>query len=362
MKALRLSIRLTRMKKLVLHLFFFGNIFFVNAQNTEYMMSSEYINAVRQEFYILVNAHRRANRLRELEVNTDLEKYADIRAMEQRKRFGHTRPNGSAAGSGWYNSQNNMNTRWAENAISVHRLNPNPAATASNIFNTWKNSPGHNRHMLFNFSPHINMAFGIFPELSNDGLSVTSGAIFATGYGGEKYETELRAILERSEAEVRAAYPEGNLPDDYFELIGATEYRIKRGREIPPDVVVIPATYKGLPVTEISVRTGSSRNSAFGSRDNILVVYIPESVKYINFASFWYCTNLAKIVIPRSIISIASNAFTGCTDLSSIAFVGSINPGNISANSFPGDLQSKYLAGGSGIYTRPRGSNAWTQQ
>jgi uncharacterized protein YkwD len=147
----------------------------------EYMLSAEYADAVRTEFYRLLNEHRAANGLRELEVNLELQRYADIRADEQRQRFGHTRPNGTAAGSGWHNSRNIINTRYAENAIGVGTLSADPKEAASSIFARWKESAGHNRHMLHNFNSQITMAFGISPKLDSNGR-VTSGAIFATGY------------------------------------------------------------------------------------------------------------------------------------------------------------------------------------
>ena len=147
----------------------------------EYMLTAEYAEAVRTEFYRLLNEHRAANGLRELEVNTELQGYADIRADEQRQRFGHTRPDGSYAGSGWHNSRNNLNTRYAENAISCGALSPDPLNTALGIFTRWKNSEGHNRHMLYSFDSRITMAFGIAPKLDDDGF-ITSGAVFATGY------------------------------------------------------------------------------------------------------------------------------------------------------------------------------------
>jgi len=128
-----------------------------------------------------LNEHRAAHGLRELEVNEELQGYADIRAEEQRTRFGHTRPNGTAAGSGWHNSKNHMNTRYAENVIGVGALGDCPADTALGIFNRWKNSPGHNNHMLYNFKANITMAFGIVPKLDDNGF-ITSGAIFATGF------------------------------------------------------------------------------------------------------------------------------------------------------------------------------------
>ena len=147
----------------------------------DYMLSDEYADAVRMEFYKLLNEHRKANGRKELEVNLELQEYANIRADEQRVRFGHTRPDESYAGSGWYNSYNHLNSRYAENAISCGALGVDPASTARGIFSRWKNSEGHNRHMLYNFDSKITMAFGIAPKLDADGF-VTSGAIFASGY------------------------------------------------------------------------------------------------------------------------------------------------------------------------------------
>ena len=147
----------------------------------EYMLTVEYADAVRTEFYRLLNEHRAANGLRELKVNAELQGYADIRADEQRQRFGHTRPDGSYAGSGWHNSYNHLNSRYAENAINCGALGADPASTARGIFARWKNSEGHNRHMLYDFGDSITMAFGIAPKLDEDGF-ITSGAIFATGY------------------------------------------------------------------------------------------------------------------------------------------------------------------------------------
>jgi hypothetical protein len=74
-----------------------------------------------------------------------------------------------------------MNSRYAENAIAGGSLNTDPNSIASGIFNRWKNSAGHNRHMLYDFDARITMAFGIAPRLDENGR-VSSGAIFATGY------------------------------------------------------------------------------------------------------------------------------------------------------------------------------------
>ncbi len=146
-----------------------------------YMLTEEYADAVRTEFYRLLNEHRAAHGLRELEINLELQDYADIRAEEQKIRFGHTRPDGSKAGSGWHNSKNNLNTRYAENAVATGALGADPLSTARGIFSLWKESKGHNAHMLYDFKDEITMGFGIAPELDKDGF-VVSGAIFASGY------------------------------------------------------------------------------------------------------------------------------------------------------------------------------------
>jgi uncharacterized protein YkwD len=150
-------------------------------ETVEYMLSAEYADAVREEFYKLINEYRAENGLRELEVNPELQKYADIRAAEQRSLFGHVRPDGSAAGSGWFDSENYITTRYAENVLSAGTLSEEAKDTALGCFRWWKNSPGHNAHMLFDFEPHITMAFGIYPEFDEYGL-VSSGTVFSTGY------------------------------------------------------------------------------------------------------------------------------------------------------------------------------------
>jgi hypothetical protein len=287
------------MKKIIIIYLLLGSVTFINAQNTEYMLSNEYKLALRQEFYRLVNAHRRANRVRELEVHARLEEYADIRAAEQRTRFGHTRPNGTPAGSGWYNSQNFMNTRFAENAFSVHRLDPDPVIAANYLFTRWRNSAGHNRHMLFDFSPPIQMALGIVPELDSNGR-VSSGAIWATGFD---------------------------------EFIGV----------LPDDIT--------------SIGTNAYFNSLFTS------VTIPPSVTTIGFGAFDASNVLGSVIIPASVTRIDARAFSRCRELVSVTFQGVIDANNFSSNdSFPGDLRTKYLSGGPGTYTRQRGSNTWTKQ
>ena len=151
-----------------------------NAQNNLDLVA--FADEIRQEFYVLLNNHRKANGLRKLKENKTLQRYADARAAEQRIVFGHTRPDGTAAGSGWHNSQNIINTRYAENARSNGPLNHRDArAVANDFFEMWKNSKGHNRHFLWKFDKHITMALGLDLKLDPT-WGLTSPAIWATGY------------------------------------------------------------------------------------------------------------------------------------------------------------------------------------
>jgi len=141
----------------------------------EYMLSDAYIEAVREEFYRLLNEHRRNHGLREVQVNLELQAFADVRAGELLNRAGgmHERPNNLPLNDDrWYS--------FGENAASVTILDPDPQITARHTFNRWRNSEGHNRHMLWDFDDRIVIGFGMAPTI-NVQNNVVSGAIFASG-------------------------------------------------------------------------------------------------------------------------------------------------------------------------------------
>jgi len=83
--------------------------------------------------------------------------------------------------------------------------------------------------------------------------------------------------------------------------------------------------------------------------------------------AFYGCTNLTSVTIGPGVTSIGIGAFD-TNSLTSVKFEGRISSANIANGSsgfqpaFPGDLRAKYLAGGIGTYTRPKGSNTWTKQ
>ena len=81
--------------------------------------------------------------------------------------------------------------------------------------------------------------------------------------------------------------------------------------------VIIPSTYKGLPVTGID-------DYAFQKRlfydKNITSVIIPEGIKTIGRFAFYNCTLIKTLELPDSLISIGASAFYSCKGLTEVKF------------------------------------------
>jgi len=109
-------------------------------------------------------------------------------------------------------------------------------------------------------------------------------------------------------------------------------------------------------------RVGSIEVGTFGGCSSLTSVIIGNKVASIGERAFILCTSLTSITIPGSVTSIWSNAFSDCTSLKSVTFQGMIT--NFATPAFIGlgDLRTKYLAGGTGTYTRDSGGSAWTKQ
>ena len=116
-------------------------------------------------------------------------------------------------------------------------------------------------------------------------------------------------------------------------------------------------------------------DQAFSWCSSLASVTIPEGVTSIGGMAFYYCTSLASVTIPGSVTSIGEQAFSWCSSLASVTFAAgsNISEADFAVNAynptFPGDLRTKYLAGGGGpgTYTAARQDDdntaaVWTKQ
>lgn len=128
----------------------------------------------------------------------------------------------------------------------------------------------------------------------------------------------------------------GNLPADYYELITTSNYhknygyeyeekigtyRVVRGTSELPDEVYIPASYAGIPVTEIGDLWWGNDNyykAPFRDKTNITAIHISEGIQGIGDYAFYGCRNLTNVTIPEGVTVIASRVFQYCTNLTSV--------------------------------------------
>ncbi len=94
--------------------------------------------------------------------------------------------------------------------------------------------------------------------------------------------------------------------------------------------VVIPSTYKDLPVKRIA-------QCAFSWCDMLTGITIPDSVTSIGESAFSFCCNLKNVEIGEQITTIEDSAFEGCDQLTSIV----VDSQNKFYASVDGNLYSK---------------------
>ena len=105
-------------------------------------------------------------------------------------------------------------------------------------------------------------------------------------------------------------------PDEYFifTLLENGTYSVRaKNRNKMPAKVVLPSSYNGKAVTEIT--DGSLTRGAFFACKDITKIVIPESISRIGNYAFENCIGLTEIKIPDSVTSIGCAAFSYCIDL-----------------------------------------------
>ena len=107
-----------------------------------------------------------------------------------------------------------------------------------------------------------------------------------------------------------------------------TEYEVSSNIGLSGNVV-IPATYKGLPVTRIG-------DNAFMFRGGIKSVKVPSSVTGIGDNAFAGCSNLASVTFEENsrLTSIGDNVFANCRNLKKVKIPSSVT--NIGKYAFAG--------------------------
>ena len=163
------------------------------------------------------------------------------------------------------------------------------------------------------------------------GIKNTLGSVFdaLTGgddEGGNESETEIGGESEsESETESRDEMPPASegLLYERLEFPDQTVYFVVGIGSCTDTTIVIPSTYEGCPVVEISIQ-------AFSDCAQITEVYVSEGIERIGLDAFANCTSLTAIHLPASLktfdygyLSKPQGTFFGCP-LESIT----VDPGN----------------------------------
>ena len=102
----------------------------------------------------------------------------------------------------------------------------------------------------------------------------------------------------------------------FTRINGGTAYSLTDGTAMS-GTVVIPATWKGLPVTAIG-------DSAFLDCAAMTSLTIPAGITSIGASAFHGCSGLSSLTIPDSVTSIGDGAFFSCIGLSAITLPSSL--------------------------------------
>ena len=81
--------------------------------------------------------------------------------------------------------------------------------------------------------------------------------------------------------------------------------------------IVVPETYDGLPVTEISA-------SAFFGKDKVEQIILPSGIKTIGKSAFDGCTSLKSVTLGSGLLTVEERAFYGCSSLTEISLGSSL--------------------------------------
>ena len=125
---------------------------------------------------------------------------------------------------------------------------------------------------------------------------------------------------------------------EYEKIEGREEYRVTGDGGFVGGELIVPATYKGLPVTEVGDYAFSYADArkialpesvqrvgyqAF-SRCSAKEIVLPQKMQSLGDAAFYYCMELQKINLPDGIDRVGDSAFSYCISLREITIPDSV--------------------------------------
>lgn len=131
------------------------------------------------------------------------------------------------------------------------------------------------------------------------------------------YISKLPTSSYLNDLSLTASWVEGTEGLTFITRHSGTAYVIVTGYTGNSANVVIPTTYRGVPVECINA-------SAFKNQTQISSISLPDSLTSIGDYAFYGCTGLTSVTIPDSVTSIESFAFNGCTGLTSVTIPDSV--------------------------------------
>ncbi len=139
------------------------------------------------------------------------------------------------------------------------------------------------------------------------------------------YDDEKGMAYIKIIADTHSSCIDEELSTPYVFELDHTEayYRIAGVRQDLSGEIVLPETYKGLPVKELD-SWGFKANGYTGSTEGVTKVTIPDCYEEIGFKAFNKLPNLKTVVIGSGVKHIGARAFENCKDLETVVFGNSI--------------------------------------
>ncbi|MBQ3502769.1 MAG: leucine-rich repeat protein, partial [Clostridia bacterium] len=129
-------------------------------------------------------------------------------------------------------------------------------------------------------------------------------------------------LKENASANLHARVP--NLPSDWLTPTDGGYMVVKGSTPLDAGKLVVPATYNGQPVISIADGDmnaglqGDYSSAVFFAQTQLTDIDLPNTMQYIGFGAFIYCTGLTNVTLPDSVQVINVGAFAMCLGLQTI--------------------------------------------